>query len=83
MRDLVEIKSWLNEYFEVKPNSIWIVPSVCCIIFEGVAKSLIGFGFVKFFNSHWPPWVISFHFSFLGTKAWVLLRLYCNNNVSS
>ena len=57
--------------------------SVCCIIFEGVVKGLIGFGRVKSFNSHWPPWVISFHFNFLGTKAWVLLGLYCNNNVSS
>ena len=58
VEDLVEIKSWLNEYFEVWLNSIWTVPYVCCIIFEGVVKSLIGFGLVKSFNSHWPPWVI-------------------------
>ena len=75
VEDLVEIKSWLNEYLEVGLNSIWTVPFVCCIIFEGVIKGLIGFGLV--------PKVISFHFSFLGTKAWVLLGLYCNNNVSS
>ena len=58
---LADMKSWLN--------STWIVPFVCCIIFEGVVKGLIGFGRVKSFNSHWPPWVISFHFNFLGTKA--------------
>ena len=28
-----ERKSWVNEYFEVGQNSIWTVPSVCCIIF--------------------------------------------------
>ena len=28
VENLVEIKSWLNEYFEVWLNSIWIVPSV-------------------------------------------------------
>ena len=83
VEDLVEIKSWLKEYFEVELNSIWTIPSACCIIFEGVVKGLIGFGFIKSFNSHWLPWVISFHFSFLGTKSWVLLGLYYNNNVSS
>ena len=83
MEDLIEIKSWLNEYLKVGLNSIWTVPSVCCIIFEGVVKGLIGFGLVKSFNSHWSHWVISFHFSFLGTKASVLLGLYCNNNILS
>ena len=55
---LAYIKSWLNEYLEVGLNSTWIVPSVYCIIFEGVVKYLIGFGRVKSFNCHWPPWVI-------------------------
>ena len=82
VEDLVDIKSWLNEYLEAG-NSTWIVPSVCCIIFEGVVKGLIGFGRIKSFNSYWPPWVISFHFSFLGTKTWVLLGLSCGDNVSS
>ena len=50
---LIDIKSWLNEYLEAGLNSTWIVPSVCCIIFEGVVKGLIGFGRVKSFNSHW------------------------------
>ena len=50
---LTDIKSWLNEYLEAGLNSTWIVPSVCCIIFEGVVKGLIGFGRVKSLNSHW------------------------------
>ena len=83
VENLANIKSWLNEYLETGLNSTWMVPSVCCIIFEGVVKGLIGFGRIKSFNSYWPPWVISFHFNFLGTKDWVLLGLYCNNNVSS
>ena len=33
VEDLVNIKSWLNEYLEVGLNFIWIVPYVCCIIF--------------------------------------------------
>ena len=64
---LADRNSWVNEYLEVGTNSIWIVPSVCCMIFEGVVRGLIRFGLVRFFNSHWPPWVISFHLSFLGT----------------
>ena len=79
VEDLVEIKSWLNEYLEVGLNFIWTVTSVCCIICERVVKGLIGFGLVRSFNSHLPDWVISFHFSFLGTKVWVLLGLYCNH----
>ena len=52
VEDLVKIKSWLNEYFEVGLNSIQTVPFVCSIIFEGVVRDLIGFGFVKSFNFH-------------------------------
>ena len=52
LEGLVEKKSWVNEYFEVGLNSIQTVPFVCCIIFEGVVRDLIGFGFVKSFNSH-------------------------------
>ena len=33
VEDIVEIKSWLNEYFKVGPNSIWTIPFVYCIIF--------------------------------------------------
>ena len=55
---LVDTKSWLNEYLEVELNSIWIVPFVCCIIFEEVVKGLIGFERVESFNSHWPSQVI-------------------------
>ena len=33
VEDLVNIKSWLNEYLEVGLNFIGTVPSVCCIIF--------------------------------------------------
>ena len=52
---LEDTKSWLKEYLEAGENSIWIVPSVCWIIFEGVVKGSIGFGWVKSFNSHWLP----------------------------
>ena len=83
LEDIAKRKSWVNEYFVVGLNSIWTISSICCIIFEGVVRGLISFGFVKSFNSHWPPWIISFHLSFLGTKICVLLGLYCNNNVSS
>ena len=38
IEDLVKIKYWLNEYFEVGLNSIWTVPLVCCIIFEKIVK---------------------------------------------
>ena len=38
VEDLADIKYWVNEYLEVGLNSIWIVPSVCWIIFEGVVK---------------------------------------------
>ena len=64
---LVERKSWVNEYFEIGLNSIWTVSFVCCMIFEGVIRGSIGFGFVKSFNSYWPPWVISSHWNFLET----------------
>ena len=50
---LADIKSWLNEYLEARLNSTWIVPSICCIIFKGVVKGLIGFERVKSLNSHW------------------------------
>ena len=83
IEDPAKIKYWLNEYFEIGLNFIWIIPSMCYIMFERVVKGFIGFEFVKSFNSHWPPWIISFHFSFLGTKAQVLLGLYYNNNISS
>ena len=52
LKGLIERKSWVKEYFEAGLNSIWTVASVYCIIFEGVVKGLIGFGFVKIFNSH-------------------------------
>ena len=44
VEDIEDIKYWVNEYLEVGLNSIWTVPFVCCIIFEGVVKGLIGFG---------------------------------------
>ena len=53
VENLADIKSWVNEYLEVELNSIWIVPSICCIIFKGVVKGLIGFERVKSLNSHW------------------------------
>ena len=78
---LEERCSWTKGFLEDKPNSIWIVLYVCLMISEGFIKGVIGLEFTKSFNSHWQPWVISFHFNFLGTKVFIFLGLYCKNNV--
>ena len=43
IEDPAKIKYWLNEYFEIVLNFIWIVPFMCCIIFKGVVKGFYWF----------------------------------------